>query len=127
MTRIVSNIIQFYIIFVTVLGPYIKWFLDKLGAEGLHKLLAGWDDKSAKAICTLAYAEDENSDVLLFRGETYGQIVFPRGTREFGWDPCFQPNGYELTYAELPKEEKNKISHRSLAVVELKKYFEKLV
>lgn len=105
-------------------GPYIKWFLDKLGPEGLHKLLAGWEDKSAKAVCTLAYAEDENSEVLLFRGETNGKIVHPRGPHGFGWDPCFQPVGYEQTYAEIPKEEKNKISHRSLAVLELKKYFE---
>ncbi|CAG5056584.1 unnamed protein product [Parnassius apollo] len=45
-------------------------------------------------------------------GKTTGKIVSPRGTRDFGWDCIFQPDGYNLTYAELPKEEKNKISHR---------------
>lgn len=105
-------------------GPYIKWFLDKLGPEGLYRMLTGWEDKSACAICTFAYSPgDENDEVLFFQGKTEGHIVSPRGTREFGWDCCFQPLGYEKTYAELPKEEKNKISHRSLALQELKKHF----
>lgn len=105
-------------------GPYIKWFLDKLGPEGLYRMLAGWEDKSAYAICTFAYSPGgENDEVLFFRGKTEGHIVSPRGTREFGWDSCFQPLGYDKTYAEMPKEEKNKISHRSLALQELKKHF----
>lgn len=105
-------------------GPYIKWFLEKLGPEGLYQMLTGWEDKSAYAICTFAYSPGgENDEVLFFRGKTEGHIVSPRGTREFGWDPCFQPLGYDKTYAELPKEEKNKISHRSLALLQLKKHF----
>ncbi|XP_069674721.1 inosine triphosphate pyrophosphatase isoform X1 [Periplaneta americana] len=105
-------------------GPYIKWFLDRLGPEGLHKMLTGWEDKSAYAICTFAFSPGgENDEVLLFQGKTEGSIVSPRGTREFGWDPCFLPVGYDKTYAELPKEEKNKISHRSRALQEFKKHF----
>jgi inosine triphosphate pyrophosphatase len=105
-------------------GPYIKWFLDKLGPEGLYQMLTGWEDKSAYAICTFAYSPGgENDDVVFFQGKTEGHIVSPRGTREFGWDPCFQPLGYEKTYAELPKEEKNRISHRSLALQQLKEHF----
>ncbi|XP_047117634.1 inosine triphosphate pyrophosphatase [Schistocerca piceifrons] len=106
-------------------GPYIKWFLDKLGPEGLHRLLAGWEDKTAYAVCTFAFSPGgENDDVILFRGKTFGTIVSPRGPRDFGWDPCFQPDGYEKTYAELPKDVKNQISHRSKALGELKNYFE---
>jgi inosine triphosphate pyrophosphatase len=40
---------------IDFVGPYIKWFLDKLGPEGLHRMLAGWEDKSAQAICTFGY------------------------------------------------------------------------
>lgn len=109
-----------------VSGPYIKWFLDKLGPEGLHRMLAGWEDKSAKAVCTFAYTEGKNNEVLLFRGETNGTIVSPRGPLDFGWDPCFEPIGYKQTYAEMPKQQKNEISHRSKAVLELKKYFDNL-
>ncbi|KAF6198946.1 hypothetical protein GE061_006969 [Apolygus lucorum] len=105
-------------------GPYIKWFLDKLGPEGLHKMLIGFDEFSAKAICTMAYAEGPDSEVLLFQGVTPGKIVIPRGRRDFGWDACFQPEGYDMTYGELPKEEKNKISHRSKAVQILKNHFD---
>lgn len=107
-------------------GPYIKWFLKKLGPEGLCKMLSGFEDKSAVAVCTFAYHSAENGeDVVVFQGRTTGQIVEPRGSRDFGWDSCFQPDGYDKTYGELPKEEKNKISHRFKAVNELKKYFTK--
>ncbi|XP_055375718.1 inosine triphosphate pyrophosphatase [Condylostylus longicornis] len=105
-------------------GPYIKWFLERLGPEGLFKMLEGWDDKSAQAVCTIAYCESENDDVILFQGRTNGEIVYPRGPRDFGWDPCFQPEGYEQTYAEMSKEEKNKISHRFRALDKLKEHFE---
>lgn len=54
-------------------GPYIKWFLEKLGPDGLHQLLAGFEDKSAEAICTFAFARDENSEVILFQGITKGE------------------------------------------------------
>lgn len=105
------------------LGPYIKWFLEKLEPEGLHKLLSGWDDKSAQAICTLAFAETQDSEPQIFQGITEGVIVEPRGSRDFGWDPIFQPIGYNMTYAEMPKEEKNKISHRFRAVNAFQKHF----
>ncbi|XP_075688321.1 inosine triphosphate pyrophosphatase [Rhinoderma darwinii] len=105
-------------------GPYIKWFLEKLKPEGLHRMLAGFEDKSAYALCTFAYSTGQSDDpVLLFRGKTLGQIVSPRGPRDFGWDPCFQPDGFEQTYAELPKEVKNTISHRYRALKEMSDYF----
>lgn len=105
-------------------GPYIKWFLEKLKPEGLHQLLAGFEDKSAYALCTFALSTgDPSQPVRLFRGRTSGQIVAPRGCRDFGWDPCFQPDGYEQTYAEMPKAEKNAVSHRFQALLELQEYF----
>lgn len=66
-------------------GPYIKWFLDKLGPEGLFNLLAGYEDKSAVAVCTFAYHSGKDDDeVKLFQGKTEGSIVPPRGPRDFG-------------------------------------------
>ncbi|KAF6088157.1 inosine triphosphatase [Phyllostomus discolor] len=101
-----------------------KWFLEKLKPEGLHQLLAGFEDKSAYALCTFAFSTGDASEpVRLFRGRTSGRIVVPRGCRDFGWDPCFQPDGYEQTYAEMPKAEKNAISHRFRALRELQEYF----
>ncbi|XP_050307349.1 inosine triphosphate pyrophosphatase [Anthonomus grandis grandis] len=105
-------------------GPYIKWFLEKMGPEGLHKMLAGFEDKTGQAVCTFAYHSGEDgAEVVLFQGRCEGEIVFPKGPRDFGWDPCFQPKGYDVTYAEMPKAEKNKISHRFKALDLLRDYF----
>ncbi|XP_052774410.1 inosine triphosphate pyrophosphatase-like isoform X2 [Mya arenaria] len=107
-------------------GPYIKWFLKKLGPSGLYKMLAGFEDKSAEALCIFAYSTGEpGSDIQLFIGKTPGKIVDPRGPTDFGWDPCFQPSGFEQTYAEMSKEQKNLISHRGKAVQALKDFFMK--
>lgn len=104
-------------------GPYIKWFLEKLEVDGLYLLLSAWEDKSARAVCTLAFAEGPNEPPVIFQGITEGTIVEPRGPRNFGWDPIFQPKGYTKTYAELGKEEKNQISHRYRALDAFKKNF----
>ena len=105
-------------------GPYIKWFLKKLKPEGLHRLLTGWEDKSAYALCTFAYSTgDLEKPVELFRGKTNGTIVEPRGPKTFGWDPCFQPDGFSETYAEMDSDTKNKISHRGKALQALKRFF----
>lgn len=50
-------------------GPYIKWFLDKLGPEGLHQMLVGFEDKKAQAVCIFAYCDGKPDDkVELFEG-----------------------------------------------------------
>eukprot|EP00088_Acartia_fossae_P063234 TRINITY_DN7692_c0_g1_i7.p1 TRINITY_DN7692_c0_g1~~TRINITY_DN7692_c0_g1_i7.p1 ORF type:complete len:207 (-),score=33.35 TRINITY_DN7692_c0_g1_i7:43-663(-) len=106
-------------------GPYIKWFLKKLGPDGLPRLIADWDDKTAAALCMFGYSEGENEEVKIFEGRTPGTIVNPpRGPRNFGWDPIFQPDGYTETYAELDSSIKNNISHRGKALAKLKEYFE---
>ncbi len=53
---------------------------------------------------------------MVFRGEVHGHLEFPpRGKMGFGYDPVFVPEGYTNTFAELPAEVKNKISHRARA------------
>jgi len=48
----------------------------------------------------------------VFVGRTEGEIVPSRGHTTFGWDPVFQPKGFQETYAEMDKSVKNTISHR---------------
>lgn len=60
---------------------------------------------------------------MLFQGRTDGDIVTPNGPRNFGWDCCFQPTGYNKTYAELQKDIKNTISHRFRALDKMRDYF----
>lgn len=93
-------------------GPYIKAFLTKLGTKGLHKLISGYDDHSAYAQCIFGLAKNQKDTPMIFVGRTEGQIVEPRGPNNFGWDPVFQPKDKAQTYAEMDKEEKNKLSHR---------------
>ena len=113
-------------------GPYIKWFLDDLGHNGLNKLLAGFDgDTRAYAMTIISYSPGDGSDIQLFEGKTEGNIVQARGSLDFGWDPIFQPtedeqgNGVPKTYAEMSKDEKNKISHRGRAFHEFSQYLMK--
>ncbi|KAH5919525.1 inosine triphosphate pyrophosphatase [Parastagonospora nodorum] len=101
-------------------GPYIKWFMQSLGAAQMHKLLAGFDDKSAQAVCTFAYCEGPGHEPVLFQGRTDGKLVESRGPTAFGWDSCFEYKGQ--TYAEMDKSEKNKISHRGKALEKLKEW-----
>ncbi|KAF2314100.1 hypothetical protein GH714_022238 [Hevea brasiliensis] len=93
------------------------------GLPGLNNLLAAYEDKSAYALCTFSFALDAESEPLTFLEKTMGKIVPPRGPKDFGWDPIFQPDGYEQTFAEMPKEEKNKISHRYKALLLVKAHF----
>merc|ERR1712059_146750 len=102
---------------------YIKWFLKELGPDGLPRLISDWEDKSAYALCIFGYCEGDGQDVQLFEGRTDGVIVAPRGKRDFGWDPVFQPNGFSETYAELDSDKKNLISHRGRALEKLKQFF----
>lgn len=105
-------------------GVYIKWFLEKTGHEGLNNMLAAYEDKSAYAQCIFAFSPGPGEKVQTFIGRTHGTIVPARGSLDFGWDPVFQPEGFDKTYAELPKEDKNLISHRRKALDLVKAYFE---
>ena len=96
-------------------GAYIKYFLKAIKPEGLYKMACVFDDHSAYAQSIFGLQKGENEEPNLFIGKTEGEIVFPRGQKNFGllgWDPCFKPNCSNKTYAEMEEDEKNKISHR---------------
>ena len=60
-----------------------------------------------------------NGDMLTADGDCHGTIAFaPMGERGFGYDPVFYLPEYGMTYAELPPEKKNEISHRGNALRE---------
>lgn len=59
------------------------------------------------------------------RATCEGTILFaPRGTFGFGYDPIFQPEGFDCSMAELPPEEKHRISHRGKALQEIRRFLE---
>ncbi|OHS96605.1 Inosine triphosphate pyrophosphatase [Tritrichomonas foetus] len=100
-------------------GAYIKAFTSKMTPENISKLLDSFEDKSAYVTCSIGYCEP-GKEPMVFTGRVDGKIVPPRGSGGFGFDPIFQPNGYDQTYAELSAEQKNTCSHRYLALMKLK-------
>ncbi|SCU99280.1 LADA_0H18712g1_1 [Lachancea dasiensis] len=103
-------------------GAYVKWFLKKVGPEGLVRMLEGFENKGAEAVTTVAYSDAEG-EIHIFQGKTSGKIVSPRGSRDFGWDCIFEPvECANKTYAEMEKADKNKISQRSRAFALLQKH-----
>lgn len=77
--------------------------------------LEGKNDRSAQFRTVIAYFDGEKME--LFEGVVKGNILtFARGEGGFGYDPIFVAEGYDQTFAELSSEEKNRISHRGLAV-----------
>lgn len=106
-------------------GPYIKSFYEKIGNEGLVKLLDGYTDKTIYALCLFAYVNKHDKDnVMIFEGRCNGTIVKPTLTSKngFGWDPIFLPDNFDRTFAELDSGTKNMISHRSIALCKLVEY-----
>jgi inosine triphosphate pyrophosphatase len=100
-------------------GPLIKWFLKTIGNEGLASLTEKLANSSAEAKTIIGYAKSADN-IHFFEGSIRGKIVAPRGDTSFGWDPIFQPDGYNHTFAEMGTEEKNQISMRRRAAEQLK-------
>lgn len=89
------------------------------------ELIAGGASKPWKArfCCTFVLAWPDGHDEV-FEGRMEGQIVWPmRGDQGHGYDPIFQPDGYDQTFGEMDRWEKNKISHRADAFRKLRAVF----
>lgn len=65
--------------------------MESIGAAGLFKLLAAYDDNSAKAICTFAYTRGPGNVYRVFQGTVEGKIVHPRGPMNFGESESSRP------------------------------------
>lgn len=78
--------------------------------------------RSAQFRCVLAMVSGLRA-VKTAEGICHGQITeSPRGKNGFGYDPVFLPNGQHLTFAEMEIEEKNRLSHRALAMEQIKPF-----
>ncbi len=99
--------------------------------EKIQKLLEVLKDvhenkRSAKFVCAMVLL-DKNGEVLFStRGECFGKIAFQaKGINGFGYDPIFIVDGGNSTMAQLSEEEKNKISHRGIALQKILHYINK--
>lgn len=73
--------------------------------------------RSARFVSVVAIANEDGKVINVSTGICEGQIAEgPRGNNGFGYDPVFIPSGFDRTFAELPVEVKNRISHRARAL-----------
>lgn len=94
---------------------------DEDNNQLLLKNLMQVEDRRCYYECAIVYILDEEN-VIKTSAKIEGEIIFERrGSNGFGYDPYFYLKEYDKTMAELSLEEKNKISHRAKALLELKK------
>ena len=79
------------------------------------KKLEGITNRKARFKTVISLMQDGHNHI--FEGTVEGIIRTElSGSKGFGYDPIFQPNGYDITFAEMDMAEKNKISHRAIAL-----------
>jgi XTP/dITP diphosphohydrolase len=98
------------------------WAETENGRDFIMAMQRTWDaleavdatfPRRAQFCSTLVLAWPDGHDEV-FPGVMKGQLVWPmRGTNGHGYDPIFQPDGYDITFGEMDRWEKNKISHRA--------------
>lgn len=111
-------------------GVYSARYADGQGHDSqanMNKLLKEMEEKNdRKAQFRTIISLIEKGEERQFEGFVKGQITREkRGESGFGYDPIFQPDGYETTFAELGSDIKNRISHRARAVAALCDYLTK--
>ena len=85
----------------------------RLAMRRVEEALAGIRDRRARFACALSLAWPDGHQET-FEGYVHGRLVFPpRGGRGFGYDPIFIADGREITFGEMDREEKHRISHRA--------------
>jgi len=89
--------------------------------NNMNKVLMLLGNKTNRKACfRTVISLIQGEDKVFFEGKINGSISFlPQGESGFGYDPIFIPEGYLVSFAQLSTEEKNKISHRALAVKKL--------
>lgn len=92
--------------------------------EKILQELEGKSDRSSRFITVISLILEGKET--LFEGVVNGTIAGHKiGAKGFGYDPIFIPDGYERSFAEMDLSEKNRISHRALAVNKLVEYLKK--
>jgi len=99
----------------------------KSAGDNMNKLLSALKNESNRlAHFKTAIALNLKKEKIIFTGIVTGTIAVEKlGEEGFGYDPIFIPSGYEKTFAELPLNIKNKISHRGKAIQELLNHLKK--
>jgi XTP/dITP diphosphohydrolase len=92
--------------------------------QKLLRAMHGYTDRNAQFRTVIAL--NLKGKLYLFEGVCKGEIIKnPQGENGFGYDPIFKPEGFDRSFAEMSLTEKNKISHRALAIDKLVRFLSK--
>ena len=85
--------------------------------------LEGAENRKAYFVTVMCLVDETGTNY--FEGRVYGNLTKEvRGEKGFGYDPIFIPGNYEITFAEMKAEDKNKISHRKKAIEQFLEFME---
>jgi inosine triphosphate pyrophosphatase len=102
-------------------GPYIKAFIEELGAAGICKILDCYDDRGATV--ETQFALFDGTELLFFKSSMLCTVADqPRGADGIGTDSILIPEGSTKTWGEMDKEEQTKTSVRMIAIGKLANY-----
>ncbi len=103
-------------------GPFIKFFLSEIGAQGICDII---DANNRKAIGQAALGFHDGNTVHVFYGEVVGSIARNQaGNNGFGWDRLFIPDGHSITRGEMQNDAYDKTSPRRIALEKFKVFLE---
>lgn len=86
--------------------------------------LEGVENRKAYFVTVMCLVDETGANY--FEGRVYGNLTEEvRGEKGFGYDPIFIPDHYEITFAEMKAEDKNKISHRKKAIEQFLEFMER--
>jgi non-canonical purine NTP pyrophosphatase (RdgB/HAM1 family) len=95
-------------------GALVKWLEKSAGVAAIPRMLEAFPNRGATATCAIAYFD--GLALVAASGTSRGAIApAPRGLGGFGWDTVFVPEGDTRTFAEMPGEQKDRVSHRRRA------------
>ncbi len=107
-------------------GPYAAYVYKTIGNEGVLKLMGGLLNRQATFHSVIAYCNNDSGAVNCFEGEAIGKVTKAQrrsGKSAFGFDPIFQPDCADKTFAEMSIEEKNRFSHRAKALSKFAEWY----
>jgi inosine triphosphate pyrophosphatase len=102
-------------------GPLIKWFVKKMGAQGIYDSCKKIGKLGAKGKAIFGYTNGKED--LFFEGEIVGEISSPGKDDGFDWNKIFKPLGHETVLSEMPFEKVVEIGMRKKALLNFKEYY----
>nr|WP_281494130.1 RdgB/HAM1 family non-canonical purine NTP pyrophosphatase [Jannaschia sp. S6380] len=109
------------------------WAETPKGRDFVQAMTRAWTELEARGVAEPRTARFRATLLLMwpdgheevFEGAAEGRLVWPmRGETGHGYDPMFQPEGFDRTFAEMSSDEKNAISHRAVALREMRRCLE---